>query len=683
MLRNPTSQEVMPVVDIQTPTFSVDTIVTITKDGRPLSRFGDDTWDYSATSSNTKTLNFQTKLWKIIPNRESGDDYFTIRRDAIYFLKLLTLHWVNILGGCSTSKLFGDVTAIAYLVRYCFDKNISMNEIFSTPEAINYLIENGTTDKQIGLALGKIQRFVDTANSLSNDVFWRTLAPSIEFRLRLRRARKKFPETTDSVQTMVIPSRIYQGLLKKTIEDLESFLSYEKDVKYIFEMRTVARDEGVSLDRNTEPSQLTKTQMTRVSARWKKMIRDNKALRLSLKAVYGAKIAKSESWVGLVDNLSRWQLRCAILISAFTGMRKGELLAIPLDGLRYLTTDHGDIPVVWSTTTKLESNGSPRFTRWVTSSAVKLAFQVARIIAEGALSWSDDRSSIVENLNDVPLFLSVEYGKKSAPHPCFEFTTTSFNGGSFSAEIYEGEIKVSEQDVSELSWFLYGENIPENIRVGQLWPLTFHQFRRSMAVYAAASGLVSYPVLKAQLKHISMVMTVYYSDSNSRAVNILGDEKEVKALRSEWVEAKAKAESDELYRLIQNKQPLAGCAGKQLRTQQMSGELPHYLENRKATKQAVKNGKIRYRSTLVGGCMSIKPCNKGAGVLASACISCENAVFLPGSRAALEQTRMFYESELDHTIPKRAREEYEKNIRQIDIFLNNLIEATEVSGNEK
>ncbi|AXN29765.1 hypothetical protein [Vibrio coralliilyticus] len=50
----------------------------------------------------------------------------------------------------------------------------------------------------------------------------------------------------------------------------------------------------------------------------------------AFKELYQAGISKSESWAGLVEKLKGWQLRCAILISSFTGMRKGELLAIPL-----------------------------------------------------------------------------------------------------------------------------------------------------------------------------------------------------------------------------------------------------------------------------------------------------------------------------------------------------------------
>ena len=200
-----------------------------------------------------------------------------------------------------------------------------------------------------------------------------------------------------------------------------------------------------------------------------------------------------------------------------------------------------------------------------------------------------------------------------------------------------------------------------------------------MAVYAAASGKVSYPVLKAQLKHISMVMTVYYSDSSSRAINILGDEAEAKSLRAEWSEAKARNEADSIYSLLESEQPLEGIAGKKLKVQKARGELPQFLKNRETTKRAVKDGKFRYQPTLVGGCVSVADCNKGAGVLASACINCENAVFLPGSRVALEQTKEFYEVQLAAGAPKRARQEYETNIKQIDRYLKRLVEKYEVT----
>lgn len=107
----------------------------------------------------------------------------------------------------------------------------------------------------------------------------------------------------------------------------------------------------------------------------------------------------------------------------------------------------------------------------------------------------------------------------------------------------------------------------------------------------------------------------------------------------------------------------------------MKNELPVFLTSRKETAKAVKNGKIRYRPTLVGGCMSQKPCNKGAGVLASACVNCENAVFLPGSIESLKQTKEFYQDQLQTTLPNRARNEYELNVKRIDSFMQSIIET--------
>tara|TARA_R110002124_G_scaffold285232_1_gene463489 strand:- start:2176 stop:4245 length:2070 start_codon:yes stop_codon:yes gene_type:complete len=675
MMRDSIIKEILPIDNVLTATPLDSIVVTVTKDGSPLSKFSDDIWDYSATSRSLKTINFRKKLESISSSQKKNDAYEL--NVAIRFLKTFTLSWINATGGCSMSKLNGDIVAISYLISYCFDNNSPLTNIFSSPESINSLINLASTEKQTGLLLGKIQRFTETVSVLTNNLFWAELKISSAFSDRLKQARKTFPETTDYIQTLLIPSRIYQEVLKKTLKDLELFIDNIDKIKFIFSMRALARDRGVRLDKAPNLSQLTERQSGRLQFHWKKILEENNQVSKVLRELYDAGISKSDSWSGLVENLGRWQTRCAVLIAAFTGMRKNELLAIPLNGLQSLNTENGNIPVVWSTTTKLEKNGAPRFAKWVTSSAVETAFDVARAITEGVLEWSDDRKTIEPNEQKVPLFLSVERGKKGHPHPHFSFTTASLNSGTIDKHIYEEELKVSEKDVAEISWFLYGDELPNSIKVNKPWPLKLHQFRRSMAVYAAASGYVSYPALKEQLKHISMVMTTYYSDSSSRAINILGDDLEVKALRSEWVDAKSRIEADDLYQLLGSGQSLAGSAGKKLMVQKTKGELPNFLESRQDTKQAVKNGKIRYRPTLVGGCMSIKPCNKGAGVLASACISCENAVFLPGSRAALKQTKEFYERELKIGAPKRARQEYELNIKKIDSFLSNLIETTE------
>jgi integrase len=662
--------------------FTNNLVVTYSKDGSPLSRFKDDAWDYSATSASMKAMNFSTKLSSITP--ASGCE--EVQRDGIEdakdFLKTFALNWIFLLGGCSMSKLNGDLVAVSYLIRYCSDKKISLDNIFSTPEALDFMIERVSTEKQLGSFLGKIQRISKAGLVLNEDPFWKALTPSDKFESKLKRARKKYPETTPGVKTLVIPSRIYQHLLKNLFEEIDLFLKHEKTIKFVFSMRALAisNSQNIRTGRNIIPGQLSKGVLADDNLKqWKKVLESDERLSTALNKLSKAGISKDASWAGFRDTLKKWQCKCAILIGAFTGMRISELMAIPVNGLQTLKTINGDIPVIWSTTTKLEVNGAPCFTKWVTGSKAEDAFHVARIISEGALSCTC--ASFISGLEekDIPLFLSVDFAAAVKPHPRFSLAVTAMSTLDITAFLSNKEFQVSELDMAEISWFLYGEEVPSGVKLGEVWPLQFHQLRRSMAVYAAASGMVSYQALKAQLKHISMLMTLYYTDANSRALNILGDEDEVKAMRKEWADAKAYVEAEDIHKLLRSDQPLAGSAGKKLRSQQNRGELPTFLESRKMTKQAVKNGKIRYRPTLVGGCMSVSPCNKGAGVLASACVSCESSVFLPGSRVALEQTKAFYEDQLAEGGPVRACKEYEDNIQKVNSFLNNIIEISDVA----
>ena len=83
---------------------SPSSVVTINKDGSPLSIFSDDIWDYSATSRTLKTINFRNKIQKIISFEELDHiSDFTLDK-AVEFTKAFALHWINRIGSCSMSK---------------------------------------------------------------------------------------------------------------------------------------------------------------------------------------------------------------------------------------------------------------------------------------------------------------------------------------------------------------------------------------------------------------------------------------------------------------------------------------------------------------------------------------------------------------------------------------------------
>ncbi|MEX3937270.1 hypothetical protein AB4Y32_37005 [Paraburkholderia phymatum] len=52
--------------------------------------------------------------------------------------------------------------------------------------------------------------------------------------------------------------------------------------------------------------------------------------------------------------------------------------------------------------------------------------------------------------------------------------------------------------------------------VGKVWPLAWHQLRRTGTVNMQASGLVSDASLQFQLKHVSRAMSLYYGRGYAR-----------------------------------------------------------------------------------------------------------------------------------------------------------------------
>lgn len=60
-------------------------------------------------------------------------------------------------------------------------------------------------------------------------------------------------------------------------------------------------------------------------------------------------------------------------------------------------------------------------------------------------------------------------------------------------------------------------NLPDNeFSVGKVWPLAWHQYRRTGAVNMFASGDISDSTMQQQLKHSSRLMPLYYGRNHSR-----------------------------------------------------------------------------------------------------------------------------------------------------------------------
>ncbi|WP_282413345.1 MULTISPECIES: integrase [Pseudomonas] len=342
---------------------------------------------------------------------------------------------------------------------------------------------------------------------------------------------------------------------------------------------------------------------------------------------------------GLSPALLKMQYIVKNVIHLYTGMREQEVLRMQYDCLSdeiYLkevvddngvTRDLARSVSVLSTTTKF--TGYKKSESWFAPSEVVKAVKIAQAICRGLASIYK-----IDVDNDCPLFLNPAVLRKR--------NTDVGVGklGNFYNKIPLVRIELS--DIQELAQTdtkrdFYSE--PE-FAVGRSWPLTGHQFRRSLAFYGSNSGFISLPSLKSQYKQVTLEMARYYSNGFQNLKTIFGyyDPKSNGfvlpnshvALEFQMGMPMAVANqllSDVLFR----EAPLFGGTGSYIEKQKArfkNGEV--CIEDVRAdTLIRVKNCEISYRPTFLGGCSKVGRCDYFLLGDFTECLICEGAIIQP------------------------------------------------------
>lgn len=330
------------------------------------------------------------------------------------------------------------------------------------------------------------------------------------------------------------------------------------------------------------------------------------------------------------------------VIHLYTGMRDQEVMRIPYHCLsdqvvrQAVVDDQGierDKPqsvTVFSSTTKF--TGYKKKGTWFAPAEVVRAVEVAQAICRGLA-----RLYKIELDARCPLFLNptiLSFTRNRA-----EVGVTNFKPSRATAL---RRPLIRKEDLEELaqsdpSRDFYNEPA---FAVGQPWPLTSHQFRRSLSFYGSSSGFISLPTLRAQFKHMTIEMARYYSNHYDKLRTVFGyydDKKKDFVLPSnhfafEYQMAIPMSVANQLIAdLLFNEEPLFGGTGSYMEKQKerlKSGEIQ--IEDVRAdTEQRVKNGEISYRPTLLGGCSKVGRCDAFLLGDYTECLSCEGAIIKP------------------------------------------------------
>jgi len=324
--------------------------------------------------------------------------------------------------------------------------------------------------------------------------------------------------------------------------------------------------------------------------------------------------------------ITRTQHACKVLLHIYSGMRNSEALCLKTNCLKMETNDHSDIYRIHGQTSKLI--GQNKSVSWITSSDIVPSYTVANTLAKIIGSHNDI------HISKIPLFISAGHlnfmHKKT--HETSRILTNKFSLKN--QEIYNlldnSSFMITNTDLNQLenidpfrSW-----NTEKKFKTGSIWRFTTHQFRRSLAFYISQSALVSLPSLKRQMKHLSREMTIYYCQS--KALDNLYDNRDhiARMIRKHKPEADTIAYISDI---IFSKEPLHGAHGhfvdqhlkKSLNTH---SNMVILQDSREKLIKRFKNGEISYKTTPLGACTTVEPCDKKATREIAACISCDKAV---------------------------------------------------------
>ncbi|CAM4384192.1 hypothetical protein [Arcobacter suis] len=564
--------------------------------GNTLSRFQDDIWDFSAYS--------------VISTYQDKINFGTLRLDDSKIAKKIMLILL-IMGRGNKSSQLSVLTlynyfysAIRPLSQFSEQNNISlMKSLFSEKFILKYLYVNRKDTTKLRFLARLLKYLCESYNIIHNiqSVFTNEIKQFVEY------SRKKNEENSE--QTLLIPSRIYLYGIKKRWEHIDNINQYINSLSDFFEQFLSNRGFGSTMAMITKynliPSQYVK---------WTDAVSQFQLSKLF--SIYEVKNRRSfAKFLNLIYST------CFHQLLTYSGMRRNEALSLNNNCLITTLTESGTVLKLLGKTTKL----TPSFeeTAWITSSRV-----------ESLINILNKLNHVITKIYEIdfesfPLFPKTGFLKPKDENNIILKSSLWMRDAQVKDELPLDilQITITEDDKKELEK-LNPLKTDESIEIGNVWNFSYHQYRRSLVVYALQSGMVSIGGLQQQMKHLFIDMTMYYGNNSHNAENLFKPEK---VLSREYQETKTELQTLYYVRdVLFSDEELFGVHGSYIEKHNKHNNqeefLPFFKENRKNLMKRFKSGEMIYKETALGACVSSEPCDYRLVHSIYACASCTGAI---------------------------------------------------------
>lgn len=588
--------------------------------GVPTAVYGEDVWDFNPYRLSARKLRLITfeSIALGCPNRQG-----LVREvKQVLFLIIYSVSSGR-LGKLSAISIVNYFMGLRTIANFCAQQSakplvgaLSLQQLFTTRAYLSALL----------LEQGHSARFKSTLSALL-----RYLANIGESKLGYKVVQRKDIKVARSIseQHVVIPPRIYIGFINSLGDMLERLRGCDKQLEKFI---------GCFSDEYYARSHLKQKQMGVGGRQFHRPLFSEGAIAHGLEDVLVGDFF-CHNRKDLPRAIASIQYVLKNVIHLYTGMRDQEVCRLQYDCI--LSEKSGTIqsvdeiesdldPVVYliSTTTKFE--GYRKQESWLATEEVKRAVIVAQSICRALAKY---HGVAAENC---PLFLSpsILTNSKAA-------IEVRENFGKINTAWVDGAV-INQQDFLELTATDPGRNFSVSGKycVGQPWPLSSHQFRRSLAFYASNSGFVSLPTIRTQFKHLTLQMAKYYRNGFGNLRTIFGYynpqtgkfQLPQSHVALEFQMGVPVSVANLLIGdLLSDETPLFGGTGAFMEKQKkrLDSDSVSIVDVKNDTLRRAQKGELSYRPTVLGGCTKVGRCDSFMLGDVAACLACEDAIIKP------------------------------------------------------
>jgi len=568
-------------------------VVSRHRNGSVASVYGDWQWDLSAYHPEVKPSILNFKYWT---GEDINSEREMLSHEARYLMFLLI--WARNGPSLSIGTLQNYYSVVRAMAKYAEDKSCKIQDLLCTDCRLSAFVADrcsGWMTETLGSLLPLLVKIGE--GPLAVPLVGERLLQSIRTRGRIYRTTLK--------QHAPIPTRIYS----KIIGQLNEYLSRWEEIEQDFLSLLSVCAENPLAGRVLVVQYRTRQRLG-LSKAWQPNFEQ-----LATKECLDYFFEKQRKFTvkGLSSLIVEVQLVAKLLIQVFTGMRDDEARSLPYHCLEETISNGKKHHVVLGRTTKL-NNGRVSRTRWVTNHDGYRAIRAMQRVADSIYgTLGVEAPKVVTKTNDHPLFVSIGYlslaGERLIPvdgrfRPGqIQLSSMKSLRGMIQPNIEESDILELEHIDPHRAWRSEGK-----FQLGQPWVFTSHQLRRSLALYAQRSGLVSLPSLRRQLQHITDEMSRYYAKGSAFAKNFIGEDKSHFGL--EWQEAQPESAAlSYVLNVLLSEEFLFGGHASWVE-HRLKGANGSILVDREATLRRFKRGEMAYKETLIGGCTNLEDCDQ-------------------------------------------------------------------------